>query len=62
MAVVAEGKKGRIYLSPTLEVEAIAEVSEPLDVPETNLPDKALGVRIQEYGMIKHKNLCNYSG
>lgn len=57
MAVVAEGKKGRIYLSPTSEIEAIAEISEPPDVPETNLPEKALGFRIQEYGMLKYKNL-----
>lgn len=57
MAIVAEGTRGRVYLSPTHEQEAIAYNAKPNDVPDTDLPQKALGFRIQEYGMIKWKQL-----
>ncbi|WP_107785978.1 DUF1156 domain-containing protein [Nitrosomonas ureae] len=57
MAIVAEGDRGRVYLSPTLEIEAIALGAIPEDVPETDLPAKALGFRVQEYGMIKWRDL-----
>jgi putative DNA methylase len=57
MAIVAEGERGRVYLSPTLEMEAIAHSAQPQDVPETELPKKALGFRIQEYGMTKWRDL-----
>ncbi len=53
MAIVAEGTRGRIYLSPTYDMEAIALKATPHDVPITNLPEKALGFRIQEYGMTR---------
>jgi putative DNA methylase len=53
MAIVAEGKRERVYLSPTSEMEAIANKANPKNVPETDLPAKALGFRIQEYGMTK---------
>ncbi|OQB57507.1 MAG: hypothetical protein BWX98_01440 [Candidatus Aminicenantes bacterium ADurb.Bin147] len=57
MAIVAEGDRGRIYLSPTNEMEAIALNAKPHDVPETNLPVRALGFRVQEYGMTKWRDL-----
>lgn len=57
MAIVAEGKKGRVYLSPTQELEVLAKSAKPENVPETDLPEKALGFRIQEYGMLKHRDL-----
>jgi len=57
MAVVAEGKNERIYLSPTNIIEEIAREAVPQGVPETELPEKALGFRIQEYGMLKHRDL-----
>ena len=57
MAIVAEGQRGRVYLSPTAEMEAIALSAKPTDVPETDLPAKALGFRIQEYGMTKWRDL-----
>jgi len=53
MSIVAEGAHGRVYLSPTLEMEAVALNLKPQDVPETELPKKALGFRIQEYGMTR---------
>ena len=51
MAIVAEGDKGRIYLPPDDEHERIAAVDKPDDYPEGELPDKALGFRVQEYGI-----------
>ena len=53
MAIVADGPKGRVYLSPTDEQEAIASSAKPEWKPETPLPEKALGFRVQEYGMLK---------
>jgi putative DNA methylase len=57
MAIVAEGERGRVYLSPTPEMEAMALRAKPNDPPETDLPAKALGFRVQEYGMTKWRNL-----
>lgn len=53
MAIVAEGQRGRIYLPPLKEMETVALCAKPHDTPETDLPAKALGFRIQEYGMTK---------
>ena len=57
MAIVAEGDRARIYLTPTPEMETIALNAKPMVVPETDLPAKALGFRIQEYGMTKWRDL-----
>ena len=39
MAIVAEGDRGRVYLAPTPEMEAIALTAQPEWKPETPLPD-----------------------
>ena len=57
MAIVAEGDRGRVYLTPTPEHEAIAEQTEPKWRPDTRLPERALGFRVQEYGMTKWSDL-----
>ena len=57
MAVVAEGDRGRVYLAPTPEHETTAAQAEPKNVPETDLPEQALGFRVQLYGMVKHRDL-----
>ena len=57
MAIVAEGERGRIYLSPTNEHESIALGAIPIWKPETELPDKALGFRVQQYGMTRWADL-----
>jgi putative DNA methylase len=57
IAIVAEGRGGRIYLSPSEEHERIALSAQPHDVPETDLPEQALGFRIQNYGLTKHRHL-----
>lgn len=57
MAVVAETGSGKIYLSPTSEEEVAANSVEPVDVPDTDLPEEALGFRVQRYGLTKHRHL-----
>jgi putative DNA methylase len=57
MAVVAKGDRGRVYLAPTVEMESIALSAQPEDTPETDLPKKALGFRVQEYGMLQWRDL-----
>ncbi|WP_084211515.1 DUF1156 domain-containing protein [Pseudonocardia acaciae] len=57
MAVVVEGNRRRIYLAPTEEHEAAAAVDRPADLPESALPEEALGFRVQAYGMTKWVHL-----
>ena len=57
MAVVAEGDRSRVYLEPTEEQENIALGALPKDTPDTALPERALGFRVQEYGMTKWRDL-----
>lgn len=57
MAIVAEGDRGRVYISPNEEQEAIAKSARPENTPETDLPERALGFRVQQYGMTKWRDL-----
>lgn len=50
MAIVAEGARGRVYLAPTLEHEAIAQQAQPEWKPETPLHGKCR-VNVSNYGM-----------
>src|SRR5579885_705394 len=57
MAVVVEGSRERIYLSPPGEHEQIARQAVATGVPESDLPERALGFRVQRYGFTKHRDL-----
>ena len=57
MAVVAEGQHGRAYVPPNSEHISSAAISPPNDAPDSDLPRKALGFRVQLYGMTKHRDL-----
>jgi putative DNA methylase len=57
MAVVAEGSRGRLYLPPTDPHELVALSAKPDWAPDTPLPEKALGFRIQLYGMKTYGDL-----
>jgi putative DNA methylase len=57
MAIVCEGSRGRVYLSPTSYHGNIADCGLPDDYPASDIPEKALGFRIQLYGMNKHYKL-----
>lgn len=57
MAIVAEGPNGRLYLNADEEQLKAAEVARPDDIPNGVLPEKALGFRVQTYGITKHYQL-----
>ena len=57
MAIVVEGDRGRVYLSPATEHESIALSAMPEGTPATDLPERALGFRVQKYGMTKWRDL-----
>jgi len=51
MAVVAEGKRSRIYLSPTDAMLALAESAEPTWKPEGDVPSRLTGGTCYSYGL-----------
>jgi putative DNA methylase len=53
MAIAAEGKRTRYYLPPNEEHEQAANTPRPANVPEAELPEQALGFRVQGYGMTR---------
>jgi putative DNA methylase len=58
MAIVADSVHGRVYVPASNDHERVAlSVLPPDDVPDTSLPDKALGFRVQAYGMLHHREL-----
>lgn len=57
MAIVVEGTRGRIYLSPTVEHETLANTATPEWRPDLKIPDRALGFRVQLYGMMSYGDL-----
>jgi putative DNA methylase len=56
MAIVAEGKRGRVYLSPTKEHEEIALTASPAWRPEVKLDGKCR-VNVSNYGMDVYADL-----
>lgn len=60
MAVVAEGRRMRVYLPPTDEHRHAANVEQPQDVPDASLPDAALGFRVQQYGLTRWSTLFTH--
>ncbi len=50
IAVVADGGKGRVYVSPNEKHTSVAQIPRPDDLPISELPEKALGFRVQAYG------------
>lgn len=57
MAIVAEGTRGRVYLEPTAEHEAIAAQAKPEWRPETSLPDDPRNFWTLNYGLDKFGDL-----
>lgn len=57
MAIACEGSRCRVYLSPDGLHENAARVPIPNNIPETPIPNLALGFRIQLYGMDRHFKL-----
>ena len=57
MAIVTEGKRGRSYYSPDDDHARIAESAEPAWKPVGDVPEQALGFRVQLYGMDEYHKL-----
>ncbi len=57
LAVVLEGSRSRIYLPPTEAAELLAKSAVPPWVPDANLPEQALGFRVQNYGITQWADL-----
>ena len=55
MAIAVEGGASRVFLSPVSS--SPPEPPEPADAPSTMLPDRALGFRVQKYGLVRHRDL-----
>ncbi len=53
MAIVAEGERGRVYLSPTDEMQRIAESAQPTWKPDGDVPARLTGGTCVPYGL-KH--------
>jgi putative DNA methylase len=60
MAIVVEGQGGRMYLSTNEEHAKMADVPKPDDYPKGNIPEKALGFRVQLYGMLEYADLFTH--
>jgi len=54
MAVAAMGNRQRVYFSPDIIQQEAALKAVATGYPETDLPDQALGFRVQLYGMDEH--------
>ena len=57
MAVVAEGNRGRVYLSPTEEIEAIARRADPQWLPDVTISGSTQYVGVKPYGMTQFSQL-----
>ncbi len=51
MAIVAEGTRGRIYLTPTEDHEAAVKVAQPIWRPEGNIATRMTGGNCTPYGL-----------
>ena len=57
MAVVLEGKGGRVYVSPTQEIEDISQQAVPTWAPETAIPHDKRSMFTPLYGLTKFSDL-----
>ena len=57
MAIVAEGERGRVYLAPTVEMEAIALTAKPTWKPEVAMPENTRWFSPPLYGLKTYGDL-----
>jgi putative DNA methylase len=57
MAIVAEGKRGRVYLAPTPDMETIAVTAEPAWKPEVPMPENPRWFSPPLYGLTTYGDL-----
>jgi putative DNA methylase len=57
LCTVAKGNRQRLYVQADQMQCRAADVMRPEDVPDTELPEAALGFRVQGYGITRHRQL-----
>lgn len=57
MAVVAEGDRGRVYLSPTAEAEVLAQQCDPIWSPDLDISGSTQYLGVKPYGMHSFSDL-----
>ena len=57
LALVADAGRSREYIDPTAADGRLAASAEPLDIPSGEIPQRALGFRIQAYGMTNYTDI-----
>jgi putative DNA methylase len=57
LAAVGDSKRGRVYLPADADQIKAAQSANPSGYPETDLPDEALGFRVQNYGIKTHAQM-----
>jgi putative DNA methylase len=57
MAIVAEGSRGRVYIAPTPQHEAIAHEAQPAWKPDTEINHNPRDIRTQLYGLMTYGDL-----
>lgn len=57
MAIVAEGDRGRVYLTPTAEQEVLARKAKPTWKPDMPLPDNPRDFKTPNYGLATYGDL-----
>lgn len=57
LAIVAEGERGRVYISPNDDQRAAANVAVPVDIPDEELPFDPRNVWTPSYGLTKFSDL-----
>jgi putative DNA methylase len=57
MAVVAEGDRGRVYLAPTAELEAVAQTAKPTWRPDGLISTRMTGGNCTPYGLVSWGDL-----
>jgi putative DNA methylase len=57
LAVVADGPKGRVYLSPTPEMELLSKSCEPQWSPDLDLPEDPRNFWTLSYGLSNYRDL-----
>ena len=57
MAIITQGPNRRSYYCPTVKHEEIANIEATEDIGFANLPKRALGFRVQRYGMNRYRDL-----
>ena len=57
IAIATEGYRRRDYFSPCVLNNTWKDLDTPDNAPDSEIPEKALGINIRSYGFEKHKHL-----